>query len=92
MTSRGRDSESRRRQDVHVSVPQLVRPRARTSSLRGRDLHLGWSRRRLGHRVVSKPRSLGLHHLHGGRLVGAAIRLQRKACWERGSVSPKLAR
>lgn len=84
LTSHGRGSESRRRQDVHVSVPQLVRPRARTSSLRGRDLHLGWSRCRLSHQVVSEPRRLGLHHLHGGRLVGAAIRLQRKACWEKG--------
>lgn len=43
-------SEPRWRQDVHVSVPQLVRPRAGTSGLRGRDLHLGWSR--LSRRVV----------------------------------------
>lgn len=75
-------SESRRREDVHVSVLQLVWPCAVAASLHAWDLHLGRSRCRLSRRVVGYSRRLGLHHLHGGRLLGAAIRLQCKACWE----------
>lgn len=75
-------SEAGGRQDVHVSGFELVWSRSLTSTLHRGDLHLG-----RGHRLscggVDQPRRLGLHHLHGGRLLGTAVRLQRKACWEK---------
>lgn len=75
-------SEARRRQDVHVSGLQLVRPRPLTAPLHRGDLHLG-RRCSLSGGVFGQSRGLGLHHLHGGGLLGAAVRLQRKACWEK---------
>jgi len=75
-------SEAGGREHVHVSGFQLVRPRCRAPDLHGGDLQLGRVHL-LGGGVVGQPRALRLHHLHGRRLLGAAVRLQRKACWEK---------
>lgn len=75
-------SEAGRRQDVHVSGFELVWSRSLTSTLHCWNLHFGRGRR-LSSRVVCQPRGLRLHYLHGGRLLGTAVRLQRKACWEK---------
>lgn len=68
------------RQDVHVSGFELVWPGSLPPTLHGGDLHLGWSRRLSGG-IVSQSCGLRLHHLHGSRLLGAAVRLQREARW-----------
>lgn len=73
-------SEAGRRQDVHVSVFELVRPRSLPPALHGGDLHL---RRINSLGVVCQPCGLGLHHLHGGGFLGSTVRLDGKACWER---------
>lgn len=70
------------RQDVHVSVFELVRSGSLPPAVHRRDLHLG-RRHLLGGGVVGQPGGLSLHHLHRRRLLGAAVRLQSKACWEK---------
>lgn len=75
-------SEARGRQDVHVSVFELVRPSSLPPTLHRGDLHFGW-----GHplRVVGQSGGLRLHHLHGGRFLGSTVGLNSKACWEKKS-------
>ena len=71
-------SEAGRHQDVHVSGFELVGLWALPAALHRGDLHLGRAHGLSGG-AVSEPRGLRLHHLHGARLLGAAVRLQRKA-------------
>lgn len=84
-------SEAGRRQDVHVPRFELVRLGAAAPPLHRGNLHLGRGHL-LGGAVLGQSRGLGLHDLHGGGFLCAAVGLQSEAGWVGGEKKMKMRR